>query len=242
LRPAVGYVPPPGADRPPVAGFSLPDRALEKILYIVPILLFSVVVHEYAHGYVAYRWGDPTAAVMGRLTLNPIPHIDPIGSLLVPTLMLATGGFLFGWAKPVPVNPDNYRNKKLGDITVSLAGPASNVLLAFLFTALWIVVRRLLGPDPLVGTLNPIFAMAIQLNLILAAFNLLPIPPLDGSHVLANFLPRKLAYDYMSLARFGFLILFVMLAVPPFRAVLSLIYVPVQLVAGVLFSLVSRAG
>ena len=91
---------------------------MEKILYIVPILLFSVVVHEYAHGYVAYRWGDPTAAVLGRLTLTPVPHIDPIGSLLVPALMAMTGGFLFGWAKPVPVNPDNYRDKKLGDITV----------------------------------------------------------------------------------------------------------------------------
>jgi Zn-dependent protease len=215
---------------------------LEKILYIVPILLFSVVVHEYAHGYVAYRWGDPTAAVMGRLTLNPIPHIDPMGSLLVPTLMLATGGFLFGWAKPVPVNPDNYRNRKLGDVTVSLAGPASNVLLALLFTVLWIGSRRLLGSDPLMVTLNPVFATAIQLNLILAAFNLLPIPPLDGSHVLSNFLPRKLAYNYMSLARFGFLILFALLIFPPFRALLSLVYVPVQIVTGILFSLVSRAG
>ena len=162
---------------------------MEKILYIVPILLFSVVVHEYAHGYVAYRWGDPTAAVLGRLTLNPVPHIDPIGSLLVPALMAMTGGFLFGWAKPVPVNPDNYRDKKLGDITVSLAGPASNVVLALLFTAIWIVLRRLLGAALLAGTLDAIFATAVQLNLILAAFNLLPIPPLDGSHVLANFLP-----------------------------------------------------
>jgi Zn-dependent protease len=215
---------------------------MEKILYIVPILLFSVVVHEYAHGYVAYRWGDPTAAVMGRLTLNPVPHIDPIGSLIVPALMVATGGFIFGWAKPVPVNPDNYRDKKLGDITVSLAGPASNVLLALLFTALWILLRRLLGADPLVGTLDAIFATAVQLNLILAAFNLLPIPPLDGSHVLANFLPRKLAYNYMSLARFGFLILIAMMFVPPLRAVLSRVSAPVQLVTGFLFSLVSRAG
>jgi len=215
---------------------------VEKILYIVPILLFSVVVHEYAHGYVAYRWGDPTAAVLGRLTLNPVPHIDPIGSLLVPALMAMTGGFLFGWAKPVPVNPDNYRDKKLGDITVSLAGPASNVVLALLFTAIWIVLRRLLGAAFLAGTLDAIFATAVQLNLILAAFNLLPIPPLDGSHVLANFLPRKLAYNYMSLARFGFLILIAMMFLPPLRAILALVYAPVQLVTGMLFSLVSRAG
>jgi Zn-dependent protease len=215
---------------------------LEKVFYIIPILLFSVVVHEYAHGYVAYRWGDPTAAVMGRLTLNPVPHIDPIGSLLVPILMAATGGLLFGWARPVPVNPDNYRNRKWGDITVSLAGPASNVILAFLFTGLWIVALKLLGPELATGPLNQVFATGITLNLILAAFNLLPIPPLDGSHVLANFLPRKLAYNYMSLARFGFLILIVLLVFPPFRALLSLIYVPVQIVAGLLFDLVGRVA
>ncbi len=215
---------------------------MEKVLYIVPILLFSVVVHEYAHGYVAYRWGDPTAAVMGRLTLNPVPHIDPIGSLLVPVLMAATGGLLFGWARPVPVNPDNFRNRKCVDITVSLAGPASNVILALLFTGLWIVTLKLLGPELATGPLNQVFATGITLNLILAAFNLLPIPPLDGSHVLANFLPRKLAYSYMSLARFGFLILIVLLVFPPFRALLSLIYVPVQIVAGFLFGLVSRVA
>jgi Zn-dependent protease len=212
---------------------------LEQALYIVPILLFSVVVHEYAHGYVANRWGDPTAASLGRLTLNPIPHIDPVGSVLVPALLLLSGGFLFGWARPVPVNPDNYRNRKWGDVTVSLAGPASNVLLAFLFTALWIVVRRFVGSDPL---MDEIFPTAVYLNLILAAFNLLPIPPLDGSHVLYNFLPQPLAYNYMSLSRYGFLILMLMLVLPPLRAVLALITVPVRVLLGFLISLVRLAG
>ena len=213
---------------------------MDKILYIVPILLFSIVVHEYAHGYVANRWGDPTAAMLGRLTLNPIPHIDPIGSILVPgLLLLSPGGFLFGWAKPVPVNPANFRHRKWGDITVSLAGPGSNVLLALLFTVVWIAARRLLGPDP---GIDEIFGTAVLLNLILAAFNLLPIPPLDGSHVVYNFLPQPLAYNYMSLARYGLLILIVLLVLPPFQRILWLVYVPVQLAAGFLVSLVHLAG
>ncbi|MBA2566167.1 MAG: site-2 protease family protein [Gemmatimonadetes bacterium] len=211
----------------------------ERILYIVPILLFSVVVHEYAHGYVANRWGDPTAAFMGRLTLNPLPHIDPIGSVLVPAVLLLGGSFIFGWAKPVPVNPDNYRNRRWGDVTVSLAGPASNLLLALLFTVLWIVSLRLIGYDP---ALEQVFRTAMILNLILAFFNLLPIPPLDGSHVLANFLPRPLAYRYLSLARYGFLILMLLLVLEPFRRILQLVYVPVGIVAGFLQALVAAAG
>lgn len=213
---------------------------MEDVLYIVPILLFSVVVHEYAHGYVASLWGDPTAAVHGRLTLNPIPHIDPVGSILVPALLLLSpGGLLFGWAKPVPVNPANYRNTRWGDVTVSLAGPASNVLLALVFTLFWIGARWTLGPEAMSEQLFP---TAILLNLFLAAFNLLPIPPLDGSHVLYNFLPQPLAYNYMSLARYGFLILLLLLVLPPFRRLLGFIYLPVTVAAGFLASLVNLAG
>ncbi|MFN2433719.1 MAG: site-2 protease family protein [Gemmatimonadota bacterium] len=211
---------------------------MENVVYILPILLFSVVVHEYAHGYVANLWGDPTAAVLGRLTLNPIPHIDPIGSILVPALLLLSpGGFLFGWAKPVPVNPDNFRDKRWGDVTVSLAGPASNLLLSFLFAAVWVIARMLLGIDPVVERL---FYWAILLNLILAFFNLLPIPPLDGSHVLANFLPRRMAYRYMALARYGFLILILVLVLPGFREIVwRIVLPPVQLVGGFLVGLVN---
>jgi Zn-dependent protease len=236
------------ARRGPVSHIPHPDGRVEQALTIIPILLFSVVVHEYAHGYVANRWGDPTAAMLGRLTLNPLPHIDPIGSVLIPALLLLTpGGFLFGWAKPVPVNPDNYRNKKWGDVTVSLAGPASNVLLALLFTALWIVTLLLLGSIPALeriydAGLERIFLVALQLNLILACFNLLPIPPLDGSHVVANFLPRRLAYSYMSLARYGFLILMLLLVLPPFRAVLRLVSIPVGIALQLLLSLVRLAA
>jgi Zn-dependent protease len=212
---------------------------LEQALYIVPILLFSVVVHEYAHAYVANLWGDPTAAMLGRLTLNPIPHIDPFGSILVPALLLISqSGFLFGWAKPVPVNPDNYRNRKWGDILVSLAGPASNVMLACLFTVVWIVARLVLGPLGVDPVIEQILRLAVFLNLFLAFFNLLPIPPLDGSHVLYNFLPQPLAYNYMSLARYGFLIVMLFLILPPLRQVLRLVEIPMNLVGGFLLGLV----
>ncbi len=214
---------------------------MEDVVYLIPVLLFSVVVHEYAHGYVANRWGDPTAAMVGRLTLNPLPHIDPIGSILVPALLLLSGsGFLFGWAKPVPVNPGNYRDRRWGDVSVSVAGAASNVLLALLFTAVWMLARLTLGlADPAV---ERIFGLAIFLNLILAAFNLLPIPPLDGSHVLYNFLPQPLAYNYMSLARFGFLILILLLLVPPLRSVLMLFAIPARIGAGLLIALAQAVG
>jgi Zn-dependent protease len=213
---------------------------LEQLLYVLPILLFSVVVHEYAHGYVALRWGDPTAAMLGRLTLNPLPHIDPIGSVLVPLLLTLAHLPLLGWARPVPVTRENYRNRRWGDITVSLAGPASNVLLALLFTGLGILAWRLLGPDPVIGQ---VLSIGIHLNLILAMFNLLPIPPLDGSHVVYNILPQPMAYNYMSMARFGFLILILLLALPPGQIVLDwLVWSPASLGAQVLFRLVNRAG
>jgi Zn-dependent protease len=207
---------------------------------VLPVLLFSIVVHEYAHGYVANLWGDPTAAVAGRLTLNPIPHIDPVGSILIPILLLiGPGGFIFGWAKPVPVNPDNYRDRRWGDVTVSLAGPASNVLLAVLFTVVWIVSRRVTGGDP---ALDAVFGTAVLLNLILATFNLLPIPPLDGSHVLYNFLPQPLAYNYMSLARYGLLILLILFWLPPFRQLLGYVMLPAQIAALYLRELVLQVG
>jgi Zn-dependent protease len=207
---------------------------------VLPVLLFSIVVHEYAHGYVANLWGDPTAAVAGRLTLNPIPHIDPVGSILIPLLLLiGPGGFIFGWAKPVPVNPDNYRDRRWGDVTVSLAGPASNVLLAVLFTVVWIVSRRVTGGDP---ALDAVFGTAVLLNLILATFNLLPIPPLDGSHVLYNFLPQPLAYNYMSLARYGLLILLILFWLPPFRQLLGYVMLPAQIAALYLRELVLQVG
>ncbi|OGP72368.1 MAG: hypothetical protein A2Z73_02760 [Deltaproteobacteria bacterium RBG_13_60_28] len=182
--------------------FSFPNL-LEMALMAV-VLLFSVIIHEVAHGYVALRNGDPTARILGRITLNPIPHIDPIGTILLPLLLLATGsGIIFGWAKPVPVNPLNYRNYRWGEITVSAAGPLSNLALAVLFA-------YLLRLGPLNLGLMKMAYFGVTINIFLALFNLIPIPPLDGSHILAILLPRDLARMYQYLEPVGFILILVL--------------------------------
>lgn len=189
----------------------------DLILYL-PVLLFSVVLHEYAHGWQALREGDDTAYMLGRLTLNPVPHIDPFGSILLPVMLaLLNSPFMIGWAKPVPVNPRNYRNYRGGDIRVSLAGIVVNLALALIATLLLIVFIRVadLVPalTPTLEVLSRMMQYGILVNLILAFFNLIPIPPLDGSHVLYHLLPPKLGMQYRQLQRYGMLILIMLLMV-----------------------------
>ncbi|HUF88985.1 MAG TPA: site-2 protease family protein [Gemmatimonadota bacterium] len=208
---------------------------IESIVYLLPVLLFSVIVHECAHGYVAEWWGDPTARMLGRLTLNPIPHIDLFGSILVPGLLLLSGSsILFGWAKPVPVTPQNFRDRRMGDITVSLAGPASNILLALVLAGVLGVASLLSGPSGVVGPVLALCYYGILLNFVLAVFNLLPIPPLDGSHVVANLLPRPAAYAYQSLGQYGLLIVFLLLFIP---GLLRTIFLPARVATEVLVRL-----
>jgi Zn-dependent protease len=208
---------------------------LESLVYLLPILLFSVIVHECAHGYVAEWWGDPTARMLGRLTLNPLPHIDLFGSILVPGLLLLSGsGILFGWAKPVPVTPQNFRDRRLGDITVSLAGPASNVLLALLLAGVLAVGSSLAGGSEISLPLYRLCAYGILLNLVLAVFNLLPVPPLDGSHVVANLLPRPAAYAYQSMGQYGLLIVFLLLFIP---GLLEVVFLPARVATQILLTL-----
>ncbi len=194
---------------------------MESLLYALPVLIFSVVLHEVAHGYAARSQGDPTAAMLGRLSLNPIPHLDPIGSLLVPGMLAVAGAPILGWAKPVPVNPRNFRNYKRGDIIVSLAGVAVNFLLAIAFTLLLVLIVWLGRAAPaLTPSLQVLANMAdwgIRINLILMLFNLLPIPPLDGSHVLYHLLPPRLGAQYRALGQYGMLILFALLFLGGFR-------------------------
>jgi len=163
------------------------------ILLSIP-LLYSIIIHELAHGWVAYKMGDPTAKLLGRLSLNPLKHLDPIG-----TLMLFVVGF--GWAKPVPVNFSNLRGSRKGFVFVSAAGIAANTLLAF--TA--VLLSRLLSPSP-TGILAPLFYYMAQVNIILAAFNLIPIPPLDGSKILLAFTSGALQRFLIGLERYGFFI------------------------------------
>jgi Zn-dependent protease len=168
------------------------------------VLLFSVIVHEVAHGYVALLNGDPTARVMGRITLNPLPHIDPVGTILIPLLLLLSrAGVIFGWARPVPVNPENYRNYRWGEITVSAAGPLSNLALAVVFA--WLLKLGVGGLG-----LAKLAYFGVTINIFLALFNLIPIPPLDGSHILATLLPPSLARSYRYLEPVGFILILVL--------------------------------
>ena len=171
-------------------------------IYLLIFLPIAVVIHEYAHGWVAYKLGDPTAKYAGRLTLNPLAHIDPVGTIIFPLLLiLMRSPFLFAWAKPVPVNFYRLRNPKRDMIWVGLAGPASNLSLALLLS----ILLRLNFPFPLL-LLGGIF-----INLILGVFNLIPVPPLDGSRILMGLLPHNLANSFARLEPYGFIILFAFL-------------------------------
>jgi Zn-dependent protease len=164
---------------------------MEKIfLYIIIVL--SAVFHEYAHGWAAYQMGDPTAKNAGRLTLNPLAHLDLFGTVILPLFLLFTSGAFLGWAKPVPYNPYNLRDQKYGSLKVALAGPATNLLIALI---LGIILRIFLQP---LGNYNPAWPMflglIIYVNIFLALFNLLPFPPLDGSKIFADLFPRQWIY------------------------------------------------
>ncbi len=187
-------------------------EGLDQLVLLLPIFLFSVVAHEYAHARVAVWQGDPTPAAAGRLTLNPLPHLDLVGSLLVPAaLWLAPGSFLFGWAKPVPVDAGNFDDRTRGDVLVSLAGVTANFLLAgALVLAAGGLARSGTSLPMAPGTLETVRSavrMGVFFNLLLGVFNLLPVPPLDGSHVMAHLLPGELATRYRELGRYGILVL-----------------------------------
>ncbi|HET8656539.1 MAG TPA: site-2 protease family protein [Longimicrobiaceae bacterium] len=205
---------------------------MQFLLLALPVLIFSVVVHEVAHGWVARTQGDSTAYMLGRLSLNPIPHIDPVGSIVVPAILALMHAPVLGWAKPVPVNPRNFRNYKRGDILVSLAGVAANFVLAILFTLVLAAVEwgARLAPDT--GMTWPILhAMAyygVEINFILMLFNLIPIPPLDGSHVFAYLLPTRWAIRYRQIGFGGMIILLLLLSFGGF----NFLFVPLDWLMG----------
>ncbi len=195
-----------------------------SIFYII-VLIFSIVIHEYAHGWMADRLGDPTARYMGRLTLNPVPHIDPIGSVLLPLFLIATSsGFVFGWAKPVPYNPYNLKDQKNGPALVALAGPGVNILIAVIFG---MAVKFLVsGGNPGSADMIMFFSIIVLYNTILAVFNLIPVPPLDGSKILFSILPYSMrgAQEFLEKNSFIFIIILIFFGFPVVISITSFLF------------------
>lgn len=178
---------------------------IQNLIVWIPPVLLAVTLHEYGHGWMAKRLGDRTAEMMGRLTINPIKHIDPIGTVVVPAIMLMTGGFIFGWAKPVPITYQNLNNPKKDMAMVALAGPGANLIMLICW-AILIKVATVLPPS--VGTMLILMGQAgILINCILMLLNLLPIPPLDGSRILMSYLPGPLSYKLAKLEPYGLFII-----------------------------------
>ncbi len=192
----------------------------EFLAFSLVILLFSVILHEVMHGWVALQFGDSTAQRMGRLTLNPLPHIDPIGTILLPVLLTISGSpFLIGWAKPVPVNPLNFSNLRKGELFVSAAGIVANFVLAIICAILYHLLATTNAPALLLQLLR----YSVVINLVLGVFNFFPIPPLDGSKILLSQLPYNLARQYERFEQNGFIILIVLLVTGIPQTILGLV-------------------
>lgn len=204
---------------------SFPERIQMLSIQLVPFIL-AVVSHEYAHGWIANRWGDNTAKLQGRLTWNPVPHIDPIGTLLFPMINMLSGmNLLFGWAKPVPIDPRQFRKYGPGLFWVSLAGPGMNFILAVISSIAFCSIYRWVPHD--LYLYEPLIGMAyisVSLNYALGIFNLIPLPPLDGSKIVEAFLPLRLAQKFETLTQYSFFILIALL----FSGALSFLSYPIR--------------
>ena len=197
---------------------------MDQLTYvIISILCFvpAIVFHEMAHGFAAWRLGDPTAKRQGRLSVNPLNHIDPFGTVILPGIMMLAGGPVFGYAKPVPYNPSFFKNPKTGDVIVGLAGPLANLLMAILAAVVsWLLYPTaqslVLGNEAFLYFYALFLPMFALINLYLMFFNLIPIPPLDGSSIIALFVPRKYMRQYYQVQRYAFPILMVVLILLPY--------------------------
>jgi Zn-dependent protease len=209
----------------------------------LPMLVFAMVAHEYAHAVTALRQGDDTAYMLGRVTLNPLPHIDPWMSIALPALIwfLSSGAYTFGGAKPVPVNSRKFRNYVKGDLLVSVAGVATNLMLALVCSVVFILLgmlgTALTGLAPVLATAQKMMVYGIWLNLILCFFNLIPVPPLDGSHLLYHALPPRLGTWYRGLQRFGYLPIFALIFL--FRPVMMVLLAPASIGMTFLMQMIS---
>jgi Zn-dependent protease len=183
-------------------------------ILLIPPLLLAIILHESAHGWVAEKLGDPTARDLGRITLNPIPHIDPIGTIILPViLILAQSSFLFGWAKPVPVNPYYFQNPRKGMLQVALAGPVTNMSLAFLFGLVFRFLHQFGLEEGFFLSLIIMVIWGVIINLVLAIFNLIPIPPLDGSKILMGILSEEKAEKFALIERYSFILIILLFTI-----------------------------
>jgi Zn-dependent protease len=195
---------------------------IENLIILYVVLLFSCCVHEFAHAWTANMCGDDTARLSGRMTLNPVVHIDPIGTIVFPLLAIVTGlPFILGWAKPVPVNPSRFHNYRRDDIIVSMSGIVSNLLLALL-AATMLRFIYVLGGFQFAGPVVFILRYLMLINVVLAVLNIIPIPPLDGSRLLYHYLPMRTAWQFRKLEQFGFIILILFLMTGVFRVLVLL--------------------
>ncbi|MCF8240416.1 MAG: site-2 protease family protein [Melioribacteraceae bacterium] len=197
------------------------NEKLIQFAIMLPVFFLSLAIHEFSHAYFAFRFGDNTAKSQGRLTLNPIKHIDLIGSVVMPFLAFTTGSMLIGWAKPVPVNRNNFKDPLSNDAVVSVAGPLSNLILSFLFMLLLIGVQSI---NPEMSLLIKILWFGVTFNVFLFLFNLLPIPPLDGSHILFDLFPGRLTAKYLNLGLYGTLILLLFIYSPLWDYFINLVF------------------
>jgi Zn-dependent protease len=210
----------------------LPDINFAQLFIAFAVLLFSLTVHEMAHAWTADAFGDPTARILGRVSLNPLVHADPIGTILFPLVAMIANAPLLGWAKPVPVNIRQLRHPRRDYVLVAAAGPASNLIMAVVAALLLAVLPispQTLGEPTLTVPIAAILSQLMRLNVLLAVFNMIPIPPLDGGNVLAGLLPPPLALSFNRIRPYGFLLLYVLIltngfdyiVVPPYRFILS---------------------
>ncbi len=199
------------------------------IIFSLIILIMSVVIHEVSHGYAADLLGDPTARVSGRLTLNPLKHLDPVGSVLVP-LVTSLSGFTFGWAKPVPYNPYNLRNQRWGELLVAAAGPLANIFIA---VVIGVFLRFLAADHTIVTPFENMLASISLVNIVLAVFNLVPIPPLDGSKVVYALLPFHHAYRFRAVVERYSLIFLVVFIFFVWQYVSPVIFLIFQAITGI---------
>lgn len=207
---------------------------VQKIAVSALPIIFAITVHEAAHGYVARYFGDMTAQEQGRITLNPLRHIDPVGTILIPAITLVLGGILFGWAKPVPVNFARLRSPKKDMLWVAAAGPASNLAMAIAWAL--VIKFSLVFPSSFSTALAYMGAVGIMINIVLMVLNLIPLPPLDGGRIAVSLLPNHLAYQYAKVERYGFFILIALLFTGILSKVMSpFIYAMLAIISNVFF-------